>query len=93
MKIKEIMGKKVVAIKGYNSRWNDKRVKHHHTQPEYILFDDGKTFIELEEQDYYSYHDCSPSARHISIQKDKDKWNSIMTSKAYSDATEELSKY
>ncbi len=93
MNIKTIIGKKVVAIKGYNLKWNDKRVKHHHTEPEYILFDDGKTFIELEEQDYHSYHDCSSNARHIIIQKDKDKWDSIMTSKAYSDATENLSLY
>lgn len=93
MDITTIIDKKVVAIKGYNSKWNDKRIKHHHTKLEYILFDDGKTFIELEEQDYYSYHDCSHTAREISIQKDKDKWNNIMNSKAYGDATEDLSKY
>ncbi len=93
MDITTIINKKVVAIKGYNSRWNDKRIKNHHTQPEYILFDDGRTFIELEKQDYHSYHDCSFSAREMSIQKDKDKWDNIMNSKAYGDATGDLSKY
>jgi hypothetical protein len=93
MNIKTIIDKKVVAIKGYNSRWNDKRIKHHHIEPEYILFDDGRTFIELEEQDYYSYHDCSSRARHILVQKDRDRWNSIMNDKAYGDATEDISMY
>jgi hypothetical protein len=93
MDITTIINKKVVAIKGYNSRWNDKRVKHHNTEPEFILFDDGSTFIELEGQDYHSYHDCNPSAKHILIQKDRDRWNSIMTSKMYSDATHNLSMY
>jgi hypothetical protein len=93
MDITTIVGKKVVAIRGYNSRWNDKRVKHHRIEPEFILFDDGKTFIEFEEQDYYSFHDCSLLARLILVRKDKDKWNNIMNGKSYGDATENLSMY
>ena len=49
------------------------------------MFDDGETYIELEEQDYYSYHDCSSSARHINIFKDKLSYDYFMT---LPDATE-----
>ena len=55
----KIIGLKVLAIKGkYNAKGKN-------IGPKYILFDDGKTYIELDEQDYYTYHDCSSSARHI----------------------------
>jgi hypothetical protein len=40
-----------------------------------ILLNDGKTYIELSEQDYYSYHDCSTSARHIEVKQNEDEWN------------------
>ena len=40
-----------------------------------ILFDDGKTYIHLEEQDYYSYHDCSISARLINVVEDQKQWD------------------
>jgi len=42
--------------------------------PYYILFDDKETYIELREQDYYSYHDCSSSARHVDINHNKEVW-------------------
>lgn len=41
---------------------------------EIILFDDGQTYLTLEEQDYYSYHDCAPSARHLEVRQDKEQW-------------------
>ena len=90
MELKEIIGKKVVAIKGNNSRWNDKRIKHPKIEPGYILFDDGETYIELEEQDYYCYHDCSLSARQIIVWQDKERWNNIMTNPFFGDATEDI---
>ncbi|GAG92154.1 unnamed protein product, partial [marine sediment metagenome] len=46
---------------------------------EYILFDDQETIIELEDQDYYTYHDCDSLARRINIKKDKVAWEYIMT--------------
>ncbi len=90
MELKKIIGKKVVAIKGYNSRQNDRRVKYPKIKPDYILFDDGETYIELEEQDYFSYHDCSITARQIIVWKDKERWNNIMTNPFYGDSTENI---
>lgn len=93
MNIKTIVGKKVVAIKGNYLKYNDKRVKHPKIEPSYILFDDGETYIELEEQDYYSYHDCSSSARHIIVWQNKERWDNIMTNPFFGDATEDISLY
>jgi hypothetical protein len=90
MELKEIIGKKVVAIKGHNSKWNDKRVKHPKIEPGFILFDDGETYIELEEQDYYSYHDCSFSARTLIVWQNKERWNKMMTQPWFGDATQEI---
>jgi hypothetical protein len=42
-----------------------------------MLLDDNETFIELEEQDYYSFHDASTSARQISVRTNKDHWKRI----------------
>jgi hypothetical protein len=39
-----------------------------------ILFDDRKTFLKLEEQDYYTFHDCSSSARIIYLNRDPVAW-------------------
>ena len=71
-----IIGKKVVAIKGYKN-YGD-------IEPSYVLFDDGETYISLEDQDYYTYHDCSTLAKEIEIHTDKGFWNKIM--KFYEDA-------
>ena len=68
----KIVGLKVLSIRGFSS---DKKKKH--IEPQYILFDDGKTLIELSEQDYYSYHDCSSSARHVSLYCDEKRWDDI----------------
>lgn len=50
-----------------------------------ILFDDGQTYISLEEQDYYTYHDCATSARHIVVRQDRLLWE--MYNKDYIPAT------
>jgi hypothetical protein len=63
--LKLLIGKKIlrtVASNGY-------------TNATAILFDDGKTFIHLEEQDYYCYHDCSSSARIMDIRENEQEWN------------------
>lgn len=62
--MKRILGLKVLAIKTLTE---DKK-------PDIILFDDGETYMELSEQDYYSYHDCATSARHIDVCRDKPRW-------------------
>lgn len=57
----KLIGLTIVAIKGeYNSKGKS-------IEPAYILFSDGKTVLTLEEQDYYSYHDCSTSARYMNV--------------------------
>lgn len=71
--LKKIMGLKVVAIKGSEKYKHSKDI-----EPKFILFDDGKTYIELEEQDYYSFHDCSTIARIIMVYQDKTAYNNIM---------------
>jgi len=86
MKLKKIIGKKVVAIKTYC----DNRRKKKGFVPDYILFDDKKTIMKFDEQDYYSYHDCSLSARNISIIEDSEFWNRIMKDKSYRDSNEDF---
>jgi len=68
-----VIGLKVVAIKAYQS---DRRRKTG-LQPRWILFSDKATLIELDEQDYYAYHDCSTTARLIRIRKDEKEWKRI----------------
>ena len=63
----KIIGHKVTAIKGYRA---DSR-KSRWIEPRYIFFDTDEFFIVLEEQDYYSHHDCSGCARHVEIRTDK----------------------
>jgi len=84
-----IIGLKVVAIKGF--RMKPFKKKKQHIEPVYILFDDASTFIELEEQDYYSFHDCSSSiARVIIIRKNAERWLELMTSGYFPDATKDI---
>lgn len=67
-----IVGLKVVAVKGI-----EYSLKQRNVEPKYILFSDKKTFIELDEQDYYTSHDCDSSARTIKIIQDSGCWESI----------------
>jgi hypothetical protein len=75
MKLVDIVGKKVVGVKGYPPQKKSEKL----IDPAFILFDDGETYLNLEEQDYYSYHDCSSSARIINLYKDKERWERFMT--------------
>lgn len=72
----QIIGKKIEKIRGYKTRKDQKDIN-----PIFILFDDGKTLIDLEKQDYYTYHDCNYDARIIKIYKDPKVWHQI----AYND--------
>lgn len=74
MEIEKIIGLKVVAIKTFR---RDKRRKRD-LSPDYILFDDGQTFIEIEDQDYYTYHDCDSGAKRLSIRQDIDLWQQMI---------------
>jgi len=81
-----IIGKRIAAIKGMKNRKNQKRI-----MADYILFDDGETIIQLNEQDYYCYHDCSCAARELFVHVDKRLWERIMTSEAYGDSNMDAS--
>ncbi len=72
----ELIGKKIVAFRGFTR-------KH----LEYILFDDKETFIELTEQDYYSYHDCSQSARHLDLRKNAKTWERLFNKEGFDEPT------
>lgn len=61
------MVKEVLSFK------NDK-----YSEADVILLGDGKTIIKLSEQDYYSYHDCSSSARHIEIIQSEEDWSNYL---------------
>ena len=71
---KELIGKKVVALRGYKtSRFGKDTVTLN-----FVLFDDGETYLELREQDKYDYHDCCSSARTIDVCKDAKTWKTMM---------------
>ena len=84
-KLQAIRGLTVLSIRGRKERKNAKSV-----EPQYILFDDRKTYILLSEQDYYAYHDCSTSARQIEVFEDVDYWEYIYKSEDFMDSTEDI---
>ena len=65
-----LIGKTIVAVKGFCTDRRRKKGLH----PRYIMFDDGETYIELEDQDYYSYHDCDGTAKNITVHHNKRRW-------------------
>jgi hypothetical protein len=71
--LNKIIGLTVLTIRTYRT---DSRIKNE-LVPEYILFSNKKTFIELQEQDHYSYHDFSLSARTINVVEDPFRWSVI----------------
>jgi hypothetical protein len=87
MDIEKIIGLKVVAIKGCRYDMRKKR----NFSPHYIIFDDEKTFIELDDQDYYTYHDANSNAKTISITQNDIFWKLLMSDeKRYPDADEDI---
>lgn len=73
MILTDLVGFKILAVRGF--RMDMRRKKDF--SPQYILFDDGKTYIELETQDFYTYHDCDSSARIIRIMQSDAHWKNI----------------
>ena len=69
----QILNKKAEKIRGFKTRKNQKDIT-----PTFILFDDGETFIDLEKQDGFTFHDCDHNARIICVQKDKRLWHRIV---------------
>jgi len=86
----DILGKKVVAMKGFRSDMRKKKG----FEAIYILFNDGKTYIELEDQDYYTYHDCNSFAKVIKTFENPKTWKFMMENgKNYPDADKDPSWY
>lgn len=65
----DLVGLKITAFRG--QVWDDREQS---VPLEFILFNDEATFIEVCEQDYYEYHDCSHSARHLTLRRDAAQW-------------------
>uniref|UniRef100_A0A6H2A5S3 Uncharacterized protein n=1 Tax=viral metagenome TaxID=1070528 RepID=A0A6H2A5S3_9ZZZZ len=72
--INSIIGLKVVDIRTI-------RIHFTKNDPVYILFSDKKTYIQLEEQDYCSFHDASTSAREIIVCQNEEEWKRIFENK------------
>ena len=86
MEFEKLIGLKVSALKHFR---RDKRKKRS-LRVEYIMFDDGQTYIELQDQDCYTYHDYATSAKHISIMQDPDHWKRMMEDNdSYPDANDD----
>jgi len=81
-----LIGKKVVAIKSWSSDKHKKKGFH----PVFIMFDDEETYIEFEDQDYYSFHDYDTSAKVITVYRNKKLWEEMMNNRLgyYPDADE-----
>jgi len=71
LKIKEVRGLRESTVYGKLSS------RKKNFSPVFILFNDKKTYIELEKQDVYTYHDCSSLAREIVVIRDKKRWKTI----------------
>ena len=70
----QLVGLKVLSIRGFRPSDNKRKYGF---KPIFILFGDKKTFIELEEQDYYTYHDCSSCVRYITLKVNEERWRQI----------------
>ncbi len=69
----QLIGLRIVAIKGLKDPDGTLVFKNHkkRIEPYYVFFNDGETYMILEEQDQYTYHDCSASARNLNVFKNK----------------------
>lgn len=81
-----LIGKKILCYRGYKigTPCNKNLISL-----AYILFDDEKSFIRLTEQDEYAYHDCSPYARHIELNIDKEVWKKLFNKEGVEECTGE----
>jgi hypothetical protein len=73
----ELIGKKILAFRGYRNEDGAWRFNKPLTQLSFILFDDEESYLELQEQDQYDYHDCAGSARLLYLHKDAKTWKQM----------------
>ena len=74
---RDLIGKKILCFRGYKTKEYGKDT----VALSHILFDDGETFIHLQDQDRYDYHDCCSSARMLSLRKDTKEWQQLYEQK------------
>ncbi len=72
---------KIVRIISYRERKNGKGGR-----AEIILFDDGKTIMELDDQDPFVFHDRDNSAKTIRVFQDENTWKHRMNDECFTDA-------
>jgi hypothetical protein len=81
-----LINKTIVALRGYKESKKKKP-----SSLDYILFDDGETYLQFEDQDSYTFHDCSRLARTITLWRNADMWKNIKTNdENYGDVEVEL---
>ncbi len=76
-----LIGKSIKAFRGYRGKTG--RFGKKITGLDFILFDDGETYLALEEQSKYDYHDCSSSARDLHLYKDSVRWEELLSNDFY----------
>lgn len=64
----------------------EERKDHMYDEKAFLLADDGKTVVEFHEQDYYSYHDCSTSARECEVYENSVIWKAVIKLQGERDA-------
>lgn len=73
----KLIGKKIIAFRGYPNQDSAWRFNKPLTQLSFILFDDQESYLELQEQDEYDYHDSCHSARLLKLRKDAKIWKEM----------------
>lgn len=81
--IAQILGKKILAIKTWIPDGRVRKSKNIHAEIQYILFDDEETYIELEDQDAYDFHDFDTAAKCLNVYVNKILWTEIMNGEKY----------
>lgn len=81
--IELLLGNTIHRIVGYRNRLCGKIC-----YAQYILFSDKKTYIEITEQDYYTFHDASSSARELNVRCDERVWAILNEDKKLLDANQ-----
>jgi len=84
MKLFDLIGLKILRVCALKCNKRQKEFL-----PGYIVFDDGETYIELEDQDR-EYHDCNPSAKTLRIYKNKYVWGQLQDKTVFPDAEMEI---
>lgn len=83
-----LIGKKIVAYRGHIPDAGKFGVDPTKIYIDFILFDDNETYLQLEEQDPYDYHDCARSARILNIRKDAELWKRLFEQTGFKESTE-----